>query len=198
VTVTSALAGLGTILTGTVSILATYTAAATAPIRAAAVGGEGTAGILTRLAERLLPRRHRTRYREEWRAELAELAGWARVKHAWGLLTRAPLVAWGLRYRGAPRRSRLQFVVSVNEIAQINGWVAGAFLMEQAADGVRYRLEYARRQENDLRIVVLTRFCRRDSPDEIRALLREAVALGRKTRTRVCRKARRAGGFGEV
>jgi len=151
-------------------------------------------GLLTRLAVLLLPVRHRLEYIEEWRAELFDLpAGRRRLAHAARLLTRAPLVAWLLRRQRVPRRGRHQHIVSLRAIADGEGWLACAALVEHDGDnGFRYRLEYARRQDDDVRIVVLTRYSRQDSAEEVDALLREARALGRVTRTAVRRKARRA------
>jgi hypothetical protein len=150
------------------------------------------AGLFARLAGRPLPARHRARYIEEWRAELLDLpSGRHRLVHAWGLLTRAPRVAWALRQLAAPRRGRHQYVFPLAAIADVEGWLAGAALVERDGDNrFRYRLMYARRQDNDVRIVVLTRYSRRDSAEEVAALVRQAQALGRVTQTAVRRKAR--------
>jgi hypothetical protein len=151
------------------------------------------AELVARLATLPLPARHRARYLEEWSAEIRDVPHLRRLRYALGLLTLAPRIAWQLWQRPAPRRGRLQFVVAIDEIAEINGWVAGAFPMEQANDGVRYRLEYARRQDDGLRVVVLTRFIqgqRHVASEEIGALLREGIALGQVKRTGVHRKAR--------
>lgn len=154
-------------------------------------GAAGLSRTVLRPASRLLPSGHRDRYWEEWCAELADLRGLERLRHACGLLTRAPLVSWELRHQALPRRGRHQFVLPVKNIVGVEGWVAGAALMERDKnDRIRYRLQYARRQDDEVRIVVLTRYSKDDSAGEITALLNEAVTLGRVTRKAVRRKAR--------
>ena len=68
--------------------------------------GIGSPGWLVSLAARIIPTAERLRYREEFEAELLEIAGgWRRFGHAARVLVRAVPLRWELR-RPARERAR--------------------------------------------------------------------------------------------
>ena len=154
------------------------------------LGGRGQAFV--QLAGILLPAAARQRYVEEWRAELAELDGWGRLRHALDLLRAASCLAWQLRFqRARPRRGPHQHVIPLGDEAPARGWLSAAFLVESNDRGARYRLMVAVRHDDDVRMVRLSRYSRVDSGAELVTLLQMATTLGPVSK-RAYRKSRRS------
>lgn len=92
-------------------------------------------------------------------AELADLRGWCRLRHALDLARGGPRLAWQLRLqRTRPRRGSHQHVIPLGDLAPARGWLSAAFLVESSTRGrARYRLMVAVRQDDDVRMVRLSK-----------------------------------------
>jgi hypothetical protein len=189
------MATVGTVIGGVGAMLASWYGWRAAALDARQNSVAPLPAWVVRLAGYMLPAPQRARYLEEWRAELADLRGWRRLRHALSILVKG---SWQIAYqvrlrRIGPRRGPHQYVVPLRDAPE-QGWLSAAFLVEAVQGGFRYRLMCALRQDDGVRIVHLSRFSRRDSSEEITALIRQAAGLDARAK-RAYRKARRSRGI---